>query len=369
MSTRAPHLTIVLNRLGTGGVERIALRLANGLAERGNRVSFVLLSTDGALEDQLSPKVEVIRFGRSLERGAGLLRAAPRLAKLLRRDPPDVLLSPGNHMHALMLLAHRLAGDIECTLALKMTNPVERTQVRPVRNRLRRALFRYAARRADLLLMLSEAAVGEARRIAPGAAAKVQIVANPYVEDALLDRASKREEIASNEPPLLLSVGRLTPQKDPLMMIEALAGLRSRPWRLVMLGEGPLADDCRKRAETLGIAGRVEFPGFVPDASPWFEKARVFLLSSRYEELPAVLFEAMAARCPIVSTAASASVVDALDGGKLGRLVPPGDVEAFRAAVSLALDSPALAADARSWLERFTITEGVESHSRALGLR
>ena len=368
MSTAPPHVTIVLNCLGTGGVERVALRLANGLAERGNRVSFVLLSRGGALEDRISTKVEVVRFGRSLERGAGLLRAAPRLAKLLRRDPPDVLLSPGNHMHGVVLLARRLSG-VGGILALKMTNPVERAQVRPVRNRLRRALFRYAARHSNLLLMLSDAAAEEGRRIARAAASKVRVVANPYVEEALLDRASKRRKPGRNDAPLLLSVGRLTPQKDPLMMIEALAGVRSRRWRLVMLGEGPLADDCRKRAETLGIADRIDFPGFVPDASPWFEKARVFLLSSRYEELPAVLFEAMAARCPIVSTAASQSVVDALDGGKLGRLVPPGDVEAFRAAVSLALDSPALAPDAHAWLERFTIGAGVESHARALGLR
>lgn len=369
MSTRAPHLGIVLNRLGTGGVERIALRLANGLAERGNRVSFILLSGGGALEEAISPKVEVVRFGRSLERGAGLLRAAPRLAKLLRRDPPDVLVSPGNHMHALVLLAHRLAGVGGCKLALKMTNPVERAQIRPVRNRLRRALFRYAARRSDLLLMLSEAAAEEGRRIAPAAASTMQVVANPYVEEALLDRSSKRRKTGRNDAPLLLSVGRLTPQKDPLMMIDAMGGLRSRPWRLVMLGEGPLAGDCRKRAEALGIADRIDFPGFVPDTSPWFEKARLFLLSSRYEELPAVLFEAMAARCPIVSTAASQSVVDALDGGKLGRLVPPGDVETFRAAVSLALDSPALGPDAHSWLKRFTVRAGVESHARALGLR
>ena len=368
MSAATPHLMIVLNRLGTGGVERIALRLANGLAERGNRVSFVLLSGGGALEDRISPKVEVIRFGRSLERGAGLLRAAPRVAKLLRRDPPDVLLSPGNHMHALVLVARRIAG-VSGTLALKMTNPVERAQTRPVRNRLRRALFRYAARHSDLLLMLSDAAAEEGRRIAPAAKSKIQVVDNPYVEEALLDRASKRRTSGRNDAPLLLSAGRLTPQKDPLMMLDAMAGLRSRAWRLVMLGEGPLADDCRKRAEALGIADRVDFPGFVPDASTWFEKARLFLLSSRYEELPAVLFEALAARCPIVSTAASGSVVDALDGGKLGRLVQPGDVEAFRAAVSVALDSPARGPDARQWLGRFTIGAGVESHARALGLR
>lgn len=360
----APHLMIVLNRLGTGGVERVALHLANGLAARGNRVTFALLSDGGVLEGQLSAGVEAIHLNRSLERGPRLLTAAPALAKLIRSAAPDLLLSPGNHMHAVVVLAHRMAGLRNCNLALKMTNPVERNGATDA---LRRSFFRTAARSADAILTLSDAAADEARRIAPSAADKIRTVANPYVDDALLDRAPRRGRKTGE--PILLSVGRLTPQKDPLLTIEAVAGLKDSPWRLVMLGEGPLADDCRRRAAALGLSERIDFPGYVTDTSPWFETARLFLLSSRYEELPAVLFEALAARCPIVSTEASSSVVQALDSGRLGRLVPTRDVHAFRAAVAAALDGPTQAPDAREWLQRFTISAGVESHARALGLR
>jgi glycosyltransferase involved in cell wall biosynthesis len=136
-----------------------------------------------------------------------------------------------------------------------------------------------------------------------------------------------------------------------------------------MLGEGPLVDEVRTRAAQLGIADRVELAGYVADPQPWLDRARLFLLSSRYEELPAVLFEALAARVPIVSTAASASVAQALDSGKLGRLVPPGDVERFRAAIRDALATDAEAPDARQWISRFTISAGVASHAEALGLR
>lgn len=367
MTADPPHLMIVLNRLGTGGVERVALRLANGLQSRGNKVTLVLFSSGGVLEREVSPEVELIQFNRALERGPGLLSAAPRLARLIRTRRPDILLSPGNHMHAAVLLAHRLAGA-PTGLALKMTNPVERHHRGALGNRLRRAFFRTAARRANSVLALSPAAAEEARTVAPRAASKIHVVANPYVDSALLD--PQPDESPSREGfPFLLSVGRLTPQKDPLMMIEALGGLQDRPWRLVMLGEGPLFAACRDRASALGIADRVSFEGFVPDPRSWFEKARLFLLSSRYEELPAVLFEALAARCPIVSTAASASVVAALDSGRLGRLVPPGDVAAFREAIGAALDDHADGPDARSWLEKFTFEAGVESHAQALGLR
>ena len=364
-----PHVLIALHQLGGGGVERVTLHLANGLARRGNRVSLVLLRHGGVLEQQLDPLVDVVRpasGGAPKDRGVGLLRAVRPLAQTITRLKPDVLLSPGNHMHPLVLLAHRRAGLGDCRLALKFTNPIERSGGGRFRNAVRAAFYRYAADQAELILTLSQSARQEAATRAPEAESKIRVVDNPYVEERLLTRKRRPAKV---DPPLLLSVGRLTEQKDPLMLIEAMAGLADRPWRLAMLGDGPLRGASEARAKALGIAHKVEFAGFVPDPAPWFDKARLFLLPSRYEELPAVLFEAMVARCSIVSTAASAAVVDLLDQGRLGRIVPPADVAAFRAAVAHALDDLSPGRVPGAWIKRFTIGSGVASHAEALGLR
>lgn len=359
---------MALHQLGSGGVERVTLHLANGFATRGNRVSLALLKPGGVLEDRIDRRVEIIRprGPRMKQRGIGLLRAARPLAEAIRRAEPDVLLSPGNHMHPLMLLAHRMAGVPNCRLALKFTNPIERDQAGRLRNAARAGFFRFAASRADLLLMLSQASRSEAERLAPAYAGSIRVVDNPYVEERLL-KPTPRTALA--DPPLLLSVGRLTEQKDPLMLLRALAAIGDRPWRLAMIGEGPLRSACEQEARALGIANRVEFVGFVPDPAPWFASARAFLLSSRYEELPAVLFEAMIARCVIVATAASAAVVDLLDHGRLGRIVPPGDSGSFAAAVADALDDRFPPPEPGEWISRFTIGNGVASHAKALGLR
>lgn len=361
-----PHVLIPLHRLGSGGVERVTLHLANGLAERGNRVTLVLLSPGGPLEDQLDRRVAVVRFNLAApRRGAGLLRASRPLARLIRETRPDVLLSPGNHMHPLVLLACRRVPMAGLKLALKFTNPVRRSAAGRLHNALRVRFFRYAVRRADVLLALSRASADDSERLAPEARSKLRTVDNPYVDERLLGR---RRVAVKAVPPLLLSVGRLTVQKDPLMLLEAVAGLKDRPWRLAMLGDGPLRSACEQRTRDLGIADRVEFTGFRPDPAPWFDQASLFLLSSRYEELPAVLVEAMAGRCAIVSTAASQAVIDLLDGGRLGRIVPCGDVAAFRAAIAAALDQPTVPEAAERWIQRFTIGNGVASHAAALGL-
>ena len=368
MAERAPRLLIALHRLGSGGVERVALHLANGLAARGNAVTLALVRGDGELIGKVSPQVAVRQLAGGERTGRGLRLAAMggALAGVIRAERPDVLLSPGNHMHLAALLAHRRAGVADCRLALKFTNPIERDPPRGPPNALRRAFFRFAARRADTLLVLSEAAQRQAAALLPASlAAKLRQVDNPYVEQAMADRRDQ-DLPPPPGPPLLLSIGRLTAQKDQAMMLDALAGLVHLPWRLMLLGEGPLRSALAEQATRLGIADRVELAGYVDDPAPLLRQARAFLLSSRYEELPAVLFEALAARCPIVATSASPTIVDLF--GDRALLSPPGDVTAYRAQLAAELAQPKTAPDPAEYLTRFSIAAGVASHAAALGL-
>src|SRR4051794_20260891 len=142
------------------------------------------------------------------------------------------------------------------------------------------------------------------------------------------------DEIAPERsgPPGLtaLSVGRLETEKNPLLLADVLAGLVARDprWRLVVAGEGPLRGELEQRLAELGVAGHADLRGYVPvDAGlhDLYRSADVFLHVSWTEGLPQVLFEAFAARLPIVATAVG-GVPDA--AGDAALLVPPGDADA-----------------------------------------
>jgi glycosyltransferase involved in cell wall biosynthesis len=128
----------------------------------------------------------------------------------------------------------------------------------------------------------------------------------------------------------VLSVGRLEEEKNPLLLADILARLRGRDprWRLIVCGEGPLEEALRARLAALGVADAADLRGYVPldgglrDA---YRAAHAFLHVSRTEGLPQVLFEAFAARLPVVATAVG-SVPEA--GGDAVLLVPPGDADA-----------------------------------------
>jgi glycosyltransferase involved in cell wall biosynthesis len=125
----------------------------------------------------------------------------------------------------------------------------------------------------------------------------------------------------------VLSVGRLETEKNPLLLADVLAGLRAEDerWKLVVAGEGPLRADLEARLRELGVAEHADLRGYVPvDAGlhELYRSADFFLHVSWTEGLPQVIFEAFAARLPVVATAVG-GVPDAV--GEAALLVPPGE--------------------------------------------
>jgi glycosyltransferase involved in cell wall biosynthesis len=155
------------------------------------------------------------------------------------------------------------------------------------------------------------------------------------------DIAPPRGLPEAGEDRVILSVGRLETEKNPLLMAEILAALGDG-WRLQVAGEGPLRDDLEARLGELGMAHRAELLGYVPiDAGlhDLYRRADVFLHVSWTEGLPQVIFEAFAARLPVVATAVG-GVPDAV--GDAGLLVPPGEAGAAVEALQRLAREPAL---------------------------
>lgn len=129
---------------------------------------------------------------------------------------------------------------------------------------------------------------------------------------------------------IVLSVGRLEEEKNPLLLADILANLRATDsrWRLVVCGEGPLEGALRERLAALGVDDAAELRGYLPlqgglrDA---YREAHALLHVSLTEGLPQVLFEAFAAGLPVVATAVG-SVAEA--AGDAALLMEPDDADA-----------------------------------------
>jgi glycosyltransferase involved in cell wall biosynthesis len=141
----------------------------------------------------------------------------------------------------------------------------------------------------------------------------------------------------------LLTVGRIDQEKNPLLLVKAMASLeRARPGRyhLAWVGTGPLEDEVAQHARALGLDDQIEFVGFLPFGAELldrYRRAHVFVHVSLTEGVPAVLIEALASGTPIVATAVG-GVGAALDYGRAGILVPPSDLGSLVAALMRIVD-------------------------------
>ena len=96
-------------------------------------------------------------------------------------------------------------------------------------------------------------------------------------------------------------------QKRFDLLIRAFARVQRTDARLIILGDGSDRKRLEQLVRSLGLTARVTLPGYVSDVAGWLKRANLFILPSRYEGLPAVALEAMAANCPVLSTDCFAS--------------------------------------------------------------
>jgi glycosyltransferase involved in cell wall biosynthesis len=147
------------------------------------------------------------------------------------------------------------------------------------------------------------------------------------------------------EAPVVGSVTRLSKQKAPLVLLQALKMVAERVPKgyFVIVGNGPLRQEVEARISQFGLTERLILTGIrrdIPDLIAIFD---VFALSSLWEGLPRVIPQAMAHGLPVVVSAVDGAL-EIIDDRVNGRLVPPGDSKAMAEAVIELLENPQLRA-------------------------
>ncbi|HKA14197.1 MAG TPA: glycosyltransferase, partial [Myxococcota bacterium] len=368
MSEPGRHLALFIRSLGANGAgaERIWLNLARAFAERGHRVDLVLGRRSGHLADAAPASVRVVdlhvrsrwplfglalrdpRAARSLAPALlafpppWILAAVPALAAYLARERPDALLSALSYSNLSALWARERSGvPVRVAISEHNTLSVRSAQASARRWRVLPVVESRWYPRADAILAVSEGVADDLARTTGLSRARIAVTYNPVITDEVL--AAAREPVAhawlrSGEPPVVLGVGKLRPQKGFDVLLRAFARVRAeRAARLVILGEGPQRRALERLASELGIARDVALPGFAANPFAWMAKCAVFALSSRWEGLPGALIEALACGCAVVSTDCPSGPAEILEAGRLAPLVPVGDPVALGAAIARAI--------------------------------
>ncbi|WP_309660936.1 glycosyltransferase [Sphingomonas sp.] len=362
-------ILMTMHRLSQGGADRVAVLLANGFVQKGIPTRFVLLRDQGEAErellDLLHPDVSITSAGPAIgSRHLELVRGQRFIQREIVSHRPAVVLASSSNMGLVTGLASKVRRDNGPRFAMKLTNPVVRPRDRgALRTLYRHKLYAFIFNQYDLVLTLSEAERLSLLEIYPAAGALFRTVPNPYISSEMLQDPPRRRPAG---PCRVLTAARMMPQKRLDVLLQAFARTSLPDSRLTILGDGPLRPALERLAQSLGIADRVEMPGFVDDVLPWLRRTDLFALSSDYEGLPAVILEAFACNVPVVTTDCFAGARQMFSEIASCAVTPVGDPAAFAAAIDRCLTSARKPEDLRKIAEGFGIEASIAAHIRAL---
>jgi len=254
--------------------------------------------------------------------------------KYLRQRQPTAMLSAMGHANLTALLANRLAGRNTRIVGSERNDAsVETNQRKGLRSSVIQFLNRRLYLNADAIHAVSQGVADASAKQFGLPREKISVVYNPVVTDKMLRLAKVDEDypwLPEKSRPMIVAAGRLTKQKNFSILIRAFSLVRKNlDISLVIMGEGELRSELETLISEYDLQGHVLLPGFVENPFFVMKQAKLFVLSSAWEGLPNVLIQAMACGTPVVSTNCPSGPAEILEGGKWGRLLPVGDVDAL----------------------------------------
>ncbi|MEQ1494218.1 MAG: glycosyltransferase [Novosphingobium sp.] len=349
------RIAVPIHSFEPGGVERVALNLCAAWQADGEEVTVVLGREAGAMKPvapKLAYALEREPFPTAAFETLWLIRV---LRRYLKRNLADVLFASGN-TYAIVAVAMKLMLGRRCPpIAIKLSNDLYRIDMIAPYRAAYHWWLRVQGRMLDHFVGMAEPMRAEIARLMRVPDERITIIEDPSLEEAQFAALAALPRHAGPRPPRYIAVGRLARQKNFPLLLRAFARLNSPAARLTILGEGAERAKLERLAVQLGIADQLSLPGHVSDPMPHYAAASVFVLSSDYEGVPAVVIEALAAGLPLVATRCSTSLPGLLGDGAFGRLIAVGDEHGFAGAMADVLEMPFDSTAARAAAAPFRI--------------
>lgn len=325
-------LLFYIDSMHKGGANRVMANLTDYFANSGYDVILVndILSGQRDPEYPVNPLVNrVILDVHCSSKAFSNLKRITKLRELIKAEKPDSVVSFMGPPNIRMLLA---SAFLKCRTVVSVRNdPTKEYGVSWIKRMIANAVFLLAD---GCVFQTEDASLYFNRWVRR----KSKVIVNPVNEAFYgVDR--------SDTPRNIVTVGRLVPQKNHILLIDAFAKIADEfpEENLIIYGEGPLREEMEKQIADLQLTNRIFLPGSTSRVPEVLSEAKLFVLSSDYEGMPNALMEAMAVGVPVISTDCPCGGPRSLvESESQGQLVPCGDAVALSNCMKAILSSQKL---------------------------
>jgi glycosyltransferase involved in cell wall biosynthesis len=359
--SRHTRICFVLPSLNGGGAERAAVYVLNALSDTRWDRSMYLGRREGAYLADLST-------GIRLAAGAGGSRLSQwlQLRRFLAEEQPRIVVAFLSYFSVLSAVrASATAARVVFNQQTPMSAFLEDADYqwrRPNRRRLFTLATRTGFNAADVVVATSNGVADDLAHRFGVRRERMTVIPNPVDLDGVRSRATEALDAADARcwtPLTIVAAGRLADAKNYPLLIEAMALVRERvDARLVILGQGDREASLRRLVSMRGMGQAITFAGFQPNPWKFIARARVFVLTSRYEGFGNVLIEAAACGVPLVATASPGTrdiVRDRVDGFLVEDHSPRAVADALLEVLTDDVVRARLSAQAIQGAERFSL--------------
>ena len=301
---------LVLDITDKGGVERMASFLANELSIKYNIIIISLRKKYGAPFFDISNKTRIIY----IESRGKILNNAIAVRRVLNNEKTDCLINVDTGM--------ALVGILSCFMSrISVITWEHSNYYNNWESKKFPYIRKFAARFSTVVVTLTqldkENYLRGIKKCAP-----VYVIPNPI---------EIRDYEYCKESCVIMSAGQLLPIKQYDKMIDvAKTVLELHPsWKWIICGDGPERESIKQRITKLNLQDHIELVGAVTNIHDYYNKAAIFVMTSKMEGLPMVLLEAKAHRIPIVSFDIMTGPSDIVQDGINGFLIASNDTVAM----------------------------------------
>jgi len=322
--SKQKKVLFILGSMGRGGAERVISILSRDFANNGwlTQIGLLLFNkVDYSLDDS----TQIFNFtGNANSRTLRVPYWLYKIRNCVKKEKPDYIVSFAARINILVLLA-------TLGLHVKVIVSERNDPMQDGRGFITRCMVR-------LLYPIAEKIVFQTKRSLRYFPKKILqkgvVIPNPISVPCYASSEKKKK---------IVSVGRLTKQKNHALLINAFASIKKDypEYELFIYGDGELREDLVSLARSLNVEKNVHFEGNIPNIHEKIADADLFVLSSNYEGLSNALLEALMMGLPCVATNV-AGVDEYIINDINGKIVPVGDETALADAIKVCLDNKSI---------------------------